>query len=251
MKEKKRKIAIAINPALLGVVDSKIDGSYLRSRSQAIEHYLLKGLHEESISFAVVMLSPAHHRLALKRINNKTLLENQVEFLGRHGIRQVVVLTASSPLIKKLMLIQPLLSIKTEIKIVNKKGNARALLSLRESLPPSFILFSGDILADFNIEAMENSHFSSHSPVTMGLITSSTPKKYGSVLIEGSSIVKFEEKPKEARSHVINAGIYLFQREALDMIGNKTSIEFELLPVLAGRGMINGFFINGTYLHLG
>ena len=45
---KKAKIAISLDNALLRLVDSKVDGSIMRSRSQAIEYFLKKGLKEQS-----------------------------------------------------------------------------------------------------------------------------------------------------------------------------------------------------------
>ena len=52
----KNKIAISIDRSVLRMVDSKIDGSMLRSRSQAIEYFLRKGIEGDSITTAVLLL---------------------------------------------------------------------------------------------------------------------------------------------------------------------------------------------------
>ena len=76
----KEKIAISINSSILKLVDSKIDGSIMRSRSQAIEYYLKKGLDEESITTAVLLLKGTQQEALFSILNGKTLIANQIEF---------------------------------------------------------------------------------------------------------------------------------------------------------------------------
>ena len=63
---KKPKIAISLDQSLLDQVDSKVDGSIIRSRSQAIEYFLRKGLKESSIDIAVLMIKGEHQKNSLK-----------------------------------------------------------------------------------------------------------------------------------------------------------------------------------------
>ena len=54
---KKPKIAISLDQSLLDQIDSKVDGSIIRSRSQAIELFLRRGLHDEKIDTAFLLVS--------------------------------------------------------------------------------------------------------------------------------------------------------------------------------------------------
>ena len=85
----KQKIAISVDAPLLNFIDSKVDGSMLRSRSQAIEYYLKRGLAEESITIAVLLLKGSQQDEALKSFKGKSLIKNQIEFFESKGIKKI------------------------------------------------------------------------------------------------------------------------------------------------------------------
>ena len=70
----KAKIAISVDNSLLKLIDSKVDKSVIRSRSQAIEYFLRKGLQEQSVSVAVLLLKGEHQAVALKNIRRRCRL---------------------------------------------------------------------------------------------------------------------------------------------------------------------------------
>ena len=71
----KPKIAISLDKSLLNLVDSKVDGSVIRSRSQAMEFFLKKGLQEQSINTAVLLIKGEHQKNLLKKLKGKSLLK--------------------------------------------------------------------------------------------------------------------------------------------------------------------------------
>lgn len=75
----KSKIAISVDNSLLKLVDSKVDGSMIRSRSQAIEFFLKKGLQEQSVNVAVLLLKGEHQEPALKEVKGNSLIKQQIE----------------------------------------------------------------------------------------------------------------------------------------------------------------------------
>ena len=89
----KAKIAISVDSSLLKLVDSKVDGSVIRSRSQAMEYFLKKGLQEQSVSVAVLLLKGEHQSIALKGIKGMSLIKQQIEFFSKHGIKTVYIVT--------------------------------------------------------------------------------------------------------------------------------------------------------------
>ena len=77
---KKSKIAISLDKSLLDQIDSKVDGSIIRSRSQAVEYFLKKGLKESSIDVAVLLIKGEHQPNLLKEFKGKSLLKQQIDF---------------------------------------------------------------------------------------------------------------------------------------------------------------------------
>ena len=89
----KSKIAISLDNPLLKLVDSKVDGSVIRSRSQAIEYFMKKGLQEQSVTVAVLLLKGEHQQSALKEVKGVSLLKQQIDFFSNHGINTLYIVT--------------------------------------------------------------------------------------------------------------------------------------------------------------
>jgi mannose-1-phosphate guanylyltransferase len=86
----------------------------------------------------------------------------------------------------------------------------------------------------------------------MGIMSIEKPGKYGTAVMDGDLIVDFEEKPRQARTHVGNAGIYIFKQEVLELCDSHTpSLEKDLFPKLARIKQLVGFFTLGEYSHFG
>ncbi|MBD3164397.1 hypothetical protein GF323_04300 [Candidatus Woesearchaeota archaeon] len=240
----KNKIAISIDKSLLKLVGSKVDGSMIRSRSQAIEYFLRKGLAEDSINTAVLLLKGCQQHAALGTFKGKSLIKNQIEFFGRNGIKKIYLITqnASRELREGL--------IGTNVEVIEKdaKGNASALLELKAKINNNFIVMSGDTYNNFDMDRMINKHISMNKLATMGLMTREKSSDYGTAILDGDLIIDFEEKAKSLSSHIVNAGIYIFKPEIFEMISGN-SLERDLFPKLAKIGELVGFFTYGEYEH--
>ncbi|MBS3107209.1 hypothetical protein J4419_06145, partial [Candidatus Woesearchaeota archaeon] len=147
---KKEKIAISIDSGVLSLLDSKVDGSMLRSRSQAIEYFLGKGLQEDSVTIAVLLLRGGQQGIALKQIHGKSLLQHQVEFFVSSGIKTLYLVTQSP----SRELRESLVGLPVEIVEANKRGNAGALSELSEKIISNFVVMSGDTLNHFDLRRM-------------------------------------------------------------------------------------------------
>ncbi|MBN1156892.1 hypothetical protein JXA85_04695 [Candidatus Woesearchaeota archaeon] len=247
---KKEKIAISIDKEILESVDSKIDGILIRSRSQAIESILAKGLKAAVVDTAVILLHPRHIKVALKKIEGISLIKKQIAFLIQNSVRNIKIATGISGDVESLI---EELKGEEAVEIVQKdcRGNAVALLSLKNSLPDNFVVMSGDVFNDFNIQSMIREHIGKNRLVTMGLMTKENIAKYGVAVLDGSAIVEFSEKPKNASTYVVNAGVYVFRKETFNAFDEKTkSLESNLFPLLARIGELSGYFTKGEYIHV-
>ena len=211
---RKDKIAISLDNSILNLVDSKVDGSVIRSRSQAIEYFLKKGLKEDSISTAVLLLKGTQQDSALKLFKGKSLIRNQVEFFENNGIKKIFLITQNPS--KELR--EELINSSVEIIEKQAKGNASVLLVLKDKLKSNFIVMSGDTYNNFDLIKMINKHQSLNKLATMGLMTREKSSAYGTAILDGDLIIDFKEKTKGSSSHIVNAGIYIFKPEIFELI---------------------------------
>lgn len=132
-------------------------------------------------------------------------------------------------------------------------GTGGAIKNLSRYLDESFLAFNGDIVSSVDMEQLVSFHRGSGGIGTLSLWSVDDPSAFGVVQLEEGRIIDFQEKPsrEEARSDLINAGIYVFEPEILDHIGEgKVSIEREVFPVVLDRGLY-GFKFHGFWVDCG
>ena len=248
---KKPKIAISLDKSLLDLVDSKVDGSVIRSRSQAMEFFLRKGLQGQSVNTAVLLIKGEHQKNLLKSLNGKSLIKNQIDFFARHGINNLYIVTQHSKDIN--LLLNEISDAKISVEIIEKeaRGNAQALERIKDKIKNSFVAMSGDTYNDFDLLKMIKKHLELDKIATMGLMTREKITGYGTVILDGDFIVDFQEKPKQSSTNIVNAGIYIFKPEIFELFENVSSLEKDLFPKLARLNQLVGFFTYGEYEHLG
>jgi len=248
---KKPKVAISLDKSLLDLVDSKVDGSIIRSRSQAIEFFLRKGLQDQSINTAVLLIKGEHQRNLLKKIKGESLIKNQIDFFSKNGINNVLIVTQHTKNIN--LLLNEISDSKINVEIIEKeaRGNAQVLLAIKSKMDHSFIVMSGDIYNNFDLLKMIKKHLELDKMATMGLMTREKIHGYGTAILDGDLIVDFQEKPKQSSTNIVNAGIYIFKPEVFEMFDNVNSLEKDLFSKLARVKQLIGFFTYGEYEHLG
>src|SRR3989344_1490222 len=130
----KSKIAISLDSSLLKLVDSKVDKAVIRSRSQAIEYFLKKGLQEQSVSVAVLLLKGEHQSCALKEMNGISLVKQQINFFAKYWIKTICIVTQHTKNMN--LLLDEISDAKINVEIIENqsKGNAEALLAVKEKV---------------------------------------------------------------------------------------------------------------------
>lgn len=247
---RKPKIAISVDKPLLDLIDSKVDGNIIRSRSQAIEFYLRKGIVDQSINTAVILLKGDHQKISLNEIRGEKLIKKQLKFFQNNNVNNILIVTQRSTLMKEFL--SEVADVNINIKVFEKevKGNAQALISIKDKIQGNFIVMSGDTYNNFNLLKMSSKHMEIDKMATMGLMTRSDTFGYGTAILDGDFIVDFKEKPKESSTHIVNAGIYIFRQEVFEMFEGVNSLEKDLFPKLAKIKQLVGFFTYGEYLHI-
>lgn len=119
-------------------------------------------------------------------------------------------------------------------------GSAGTLAANKEFVKDekSFFVLYADNLTNFNLSEFAKFHESKNVPFSMALFRASNPSACGiASLNENGIIVEFIEKPKEPKSDLANAGIYIATPEILELIPqlDLVDIGFHLLPQLQGK----------------
>lgn len=247
----KPKIAISLDEQLLTQVDAKVDGSIIRSRSQAVEYLLRKGLKEEALVTGVLLLKGEHQQKALSRFKDSTLLRKQLEFFRECGLTRVHVVTQHTSNMSRLL--EEISSAPVSVELVESpaKGNAKALASLKGKLDGPFLVMSGDTYNHFDLSGMIKKHRDTDVLAVMGLMTRPETASYGTAILDGDYVVDFQEKPRKSSTNIVNAGIYLFKPEVFELFDGVNSLEKDLFPKLARMKQLVGFFTYGEYEHFG
>lgn len=250
IKMKKPKIAISLDKPLLDLVDSKVDGNVIRSRSQAVEFFLRKGLKEQSINTAVILLRGEHQSISMKNVKGKSLIKNQLDFFYKNNISNVFIITQHTKNMN--LFLNEISDSRLNIEVIEKnvKGTANALGAIKNKIKGDFVVMSGDTYNEFDLIKMARKHLEMDKMATMGLMTRSETEGYGTAILDGDFIADFQEKPKQSSTNIVNAGIYCLKPEIFELFEGVNSLENDLFSKLARMKQLVGFFTYGEYLHL-
>jgi NDP-sugar pyrophosphorylase family protein len=132
------------------------------------------------------------------------------------------------------------------------RGTAGALKLAQEFIQgENFLVMNGDSFVDLDLNVLIGYHRIKKALATVALVKVPNIERYGAVEIdEAGKIVRFVEKGQTKSPGLINGGIYVFQREVLELIpeGRPVSLEHEVFPKLIGRGFyglpLQGYFID-------
>ena len=111
-------------------------------------------------------------------------------------------------------------------------GTADAVGSVRDLVTGPFLLMNGDMI----LKSSDIADFCRCKTPCMGISTTDHPGDYGVVLVDGNRVTSLEEKSKQPKSNLINAGAYLFSPDIFDRVDKvKPSArgELELTDALA------------------
>jgi len=136
-------------------------------------------------------------------------------------------------------------------------GTAGAIKNAESLLSDQFLVINADVVQMAPLRPILEFHRNHPGAVTIGLTRVEDPSAYGVVeLTDTGEITRFVEKPPrhEAPSNLINAGIYIMEKEVLKYIqpDREVSIERETFPLLIEKGIgVYGTVIEGYWMDMG
>ena len=261
----RQRITITLKKDILDLLDNMVDGSKIRNRSHAIEYILTKNLIPSSTKVLVlaggpgIKLRPITYELpkCLIPIHGRPLLERTFDSLRKSNLKDVLL--AVGYLGEKIKShfgdgAKFNMSITYQDSEGKKLGTVSPLIAARKKMGNSpFIVIYGDVMADIDYIDLLEFHKSHRGLATMALTSVEAASDWGVVSLQGSRIVNFEEKPKtKVSSHLINAGIYVFNPSVFNYLSKKQRmLEHDLFPRLANEGKLYGYPFEGQWYDVG
>jgi dTDP-glucose pyrophosphorylase len=109
----------------------------------------------------------------------------------------------------------------------NKLGTAGSLSLLPEKPPEPLLVMNGDLLTNVNWGQLLDFHSSHHAKATMCVREYDLQVPFGVVNVDGNRMTGIQEKP--VMQFFINAGIYVLEPDALDLVPADTYFDMPTL----------------------
>jgi D-glycero-D-manno-heptose 1,7-bisphosphate phosphatase len=191
-------------------------------------------------------------------VDGRPFLDVLLFEIGRHGIRQVLLLAGfEGEQVARYAETTPLaarfgLDITVAIE-PNPAGTGGALKRAQDRLAREFVLLNGDTWFDVNLLDLAPA-----APlpgvdwlISMCLRRVDDAARYGVVELASGAVTAIVEKPPSPGAGLINGGVWLVRRELTQLLGADGSVERDVLPDLARRGMVAGAARDGYFIDIG
>ncbi|MBI4018431.1 MAG: nucleotidyltransferase family protein [Candidatus Aenigmarchaeota archaeon] len=166
-------------------------------------------------------------------VNNKPLLDYQLDHLRKHGIRKIVVACGYKwEKIKQRYGSSLLYSVEEE-----PLGTGGAVKRALEHVEGhDFLVLNADDVSNADISGFVNAGSNATAVARFH-------SGFGIAEIKGGKIVKFIEKP--LLPYWANMGMHLLNKDV--KFADKCSLEYDILPVLAKKGMLKAYKHSGFW----
>ncbi|MBI3455634.1 MAG: NDP-sugar synthase [Candidatus Rokubacteria bacterium] len=175
---------------------------------------------------------------------NVPFLHHQLALLAAYGIADVIVSVSHMPeVIRAVMGDGSAAGVRLRYVVeAEPLGTAGGVRNAADLVAGRVVVLNGDVLTDLDLGAMLAAHEARGAKASIYLTPVENPTAYGLVELKPDGRVhRFLEKPgwDEVTTNTVNAGIYVLERELLDLIpkGRPYSMEREFFPMLLERRM--------------
>ncbi len=136
-------------------------------------------------------------------------------------------------------------------------GTGGAMKLVENRLDDTFVAANGDVFASIDVSGAIEIHQRTGAAVSIALTPVENPCEFGIARVDDEMrITEFKEKPKpeEVFSNLINAGVYVLQKDVLADVPKNTFYDFskDLVPRLMSEGRrIQGYQVDGIWMDVG
>lgn len=137
------------------------------------------------------------------------------------------------------------------------RGTGGAIKLVEDRLDDVFVAVNGDVYAEMDVRREIDVHIDNEADITLALTPVDNPCDYGTACPdETGRIREFREKPKpeDVISNLINAGVYIVNKDMLKYIPEEGMYDFskDLIPLKTKEGFrIWGWRYDGIWMDVG
>jgi D-glycero-alpha-D-manno-heptose 1-phosphate guanylyltransferase len=116
------------------------------------------------------------------------------------------------------------------------------------------LAMNGDSFCDVDLRALDGIHRLRSGEATLAVLWQSDRHRAGAVRVDDDGrVIGFESRPSVPAPGLINAGVYMLRRDALNLIepGRKVSLEDELFPTLVERRELFAWRVDARFIDIG
>lgn len=191
----------------------------------------------------------------LLTVGERPFLDVLLLELGRHGIRDVVLLAAfEAAKVARYIENNPIASrfgMRLELSIEpDRAGTGGAIFHARDLLRSSFFLLNGDSWLDFNLLSIYD-RLLDDADGTLTLRRLADASRSGVVTLDGDRVAEFRERPAAPGPGMVNAGVYWLSDRIVEHLPRIGSFEADVLPLLAAAGRLKGAVRDGYFIDIG
>ena len=180
---------------------------------------------------------------AMVPILNRPFIEYVFRYLSSHKIREIILAMGYKPDCitdyfgdASQLGTELIYSVETE-----PLGTAGAVKNAEQHIDDAFFVMNGDIFTDLDLTEMLRFHKNKNAKVTIALAPVDDPTRFGVVETDSTQrVTRFVEKPKpeQITSNMINAGVYIIERDILNRVpqGKRCMFERDVFPTLLSEG---------------
>lgn len=188
----------------------------------------------------------------LLKIGDRCIIDYNISLLARNSISNVTVTTNYLSEKMEEHFENEVCGIKVNcLKEPCRLGTIGSVKLVKKFVNDNILVMNSDLLTSINLEDFYLSHVESNSALSVATIPYMVSVPYAILKTENDSVVGLEEKP--TYNYFANAGIYLINRNVIDLIPENEYFDAtDLLEKVIEKGMKVGQFpINGTWIDIG
>lgn len=186
----------------------------------------------------------------MAEIAHRPFLDILIAHTSRYGFRRFILcLGYMKEVIKEYYREREGIIFSEEEEPLGTGGAIKKAEPLIKSSP--FLVMNGDSFISLDLNEFITFHTQKKAVVSIALAREKRTDDYGVIKLgEGGRIISFSEKRGERG--LVNAGVYLFERNVLSAIpcDINYSLEYDLFPKMVGKGLY-GYQTDGTLIDIG
>ncbi|OGX29412.1 MAG: hypothetical protein A2879_03345 [Omnitrophica WOR_2 bacterium RIFCSPHIGHO2_01_FULL_49_10] len=188
-------------------------------------------------------------------ISGRPFLDILIEHLRGCGFRRFILCAGyKGEMIKDYYAKKPGLSEIMTVLEGNPLGTGGAIKNAGPTVKSNpFLVANGDSFCSIDYRDLVRFHYEKKALYTVAVVKIKENQDGGLVSLDSQDrVTGFNEKTESRGAGYVNAGVYLLDKEVLNVIksGEKVSMEYDVFPKLTGRGFY-GYPVDGGLTDIG